>query len=317
MLEYRLGSSLLNKQDVEFVAFNVAGFDPSSRVDGTRANIVVNLDRALRPDEVRVGYRVFSQNQVVNRGRTNGDALEWHHTDIFHRGAMTFEVPAASVIHGFLSYAGIAQQHLWIADPEVSQNSRRAAYEAFDSKLGLLKEFLQSQGKAQHVDRDLEASVAWLLWMLGFNVINLACVGKKMSDAPDLIAATPSGHFAVVECTTGLLRAENKLPNLVDRTEAVRRRIDASNNRHLKVMPVIVSSKTRDEIRADLEQAERLGVLVLSREDLLHLADVRTLIPPNADVLYAEAEQTIRTSQEQNQLPLQTDSREPHTPTIQ
>jgi hypothetical protein len=114
-----------------------------------------------------------------------------------------------------------------------------------------------------------------------------------------------------------LLKAESKLQNLIDRTEAVRRRVDASNNRHLKVMPVIVSSKTRDEIRADLEQAERLGVLVLSREDLLHLADVRTLIPPNADVLYAEAEQTIRTSQEQNQLPLQTDSREPHTPTIQ
>ena len=101
-------------------------------------------------------------------------------------------------------------------------------------------------------------------------------------DAADIILCTPNGNFAVVECTTGLLKAENKLPNLHDRSQAVRRNLDASNAEHLRVLPVLVTSKTLEEIRPDIEQAEKLGIHVLTRENIERLAE-RTIIPHNAD----------------------------------
>jgi hypothetical protein len=96
-----------------------------------------------------------------------------------------------------------------MSDPDRVQNPRRAVYEAFDPKLENLKNILSNaQGRGEEA-RDLESAIAWLLWMLGFSVAHLNT--RKMREAPDLIAATPQGHFLIVECTTGLLKAENKL----------------------------------------------------------------------------------------------------------
>ena len=58
-------------------------------------------------------------------------------------------------------------------------------------------------------------------------------------------------------------------------------------------MPVIVTSKTRAEITPDLETAEKLGILVMTRENLDSAINQRTLVHPNADLVYAEAEQVV------------------------
>ena len=103
--------------------------------------------------------------------------------------------------------------------------------------------------------------------------------------------------MAVLECTTGLLRAENKLPNLIHRTAAVRRQLDQSNNRHLRLLPVIVTTLTKDEVKTDLEQAERLRVLVLTKEDIDQLV-AGTLTQTNAETTFEAAEQRVRDAQE-------------------
>ena len=55
----------------------------------------------------------------------------------------------------------------------------------------------------------------------------------------------------------------------------------------------MVTSKTKEEIKADVEQAERLGVLVICREDLID-ALPRTLMQADPEGIYAEAEQAVR-----------------------
>jgi hypothetical protein len=92
--------------------------------------------------------------------------------------------------------------------------------------------------------------------------------------------------------TTGLLRADNKLPKLVARHSTVRARLDQSNNRHVKLLPIMVSTLTKAELQADLEQAEKLGVGVLSREDLDQLVN-RTTLTGNAAEWFNFAEKTI------------------------
>jgi hypothetical protein len=138
-------------------------------------------------------------------------------------------VQCAAVVNCVVSYEGIAQSHLWVGDPEKAQNPRRAAYETFDPKLENLKAAIANASVRGQDARQLEPAVAWLIWMLGFSVAHLGGT-PKTRDAADLLAVTPAGHFAVIECTTGLLKAENKLGLLHARAAAVRQNLAASGN---------------------------------------------------------------------------------------
>ena len=95
--------------------------------------------------------------------------------------------------------------------------------------------------------------------MLGFGTVQMGSTARTR-DFADLILTTPQNQIAIVECTTGLLlRADNKLPKLVARYATVRQRLNRSNNGHVKLLPIMVSTLPREELKADLEQAEKLG----------------------------------------------------------
>jgi hypothetical protein len=268
------------------IAFNVAAVDFGSVVSGSRARLGIFLAHGLSPENVTLGYRVFSQGRVETRSTIQGTAFQWKKTADHQYGSTEIDVPSAAVLHCFVGYCGIAQQFAWVSDPTTVQNPKRAVYNTFDSKLEILNDFLSKSGARDRDARDLETGIAWLSWMLGFSVAHLGGT-ERTQDAADLIATTPKGDFAVIECTTGLLKAD-KLSLLIDRAERVRQGIVASNNKHLRVLPVIVTSRTRAEISANIEQAEKHGVLVISRENL-DQALTTTLVLPNADQLYEEA----------------------------
>jgi hypothetical protein len=204
------------------------------------------------------------------------------------------DVPNAAVIQCFVSYSGIAQHFGWVSDPTTMQNPKRAVYNIFDANLEILNDFISKSGGKGRNARDLESGIAWLLWMLGFSVAHLGGT-ERAQEAADLIATTAKGDFVVIECTTGLLKTENKLPLLIDRAERVRAGVVASNNKHLRVLAAIVTSRPRAEISADIEQAEKLGVLVMCRENLEE-AVTRTLVLPNAEQLYEEAIKTVESA---------------------
>lgn len=306
LVEYGLGGySTANLANVELIASPACEVDVSVQIKGITASPAVLLADQLESKKCSLGYRVFQRGKVVSRAMIDGAAMRWESRPYLLRGSADIEIPAGAVLHCFAIYNGTAQHQGWISDPSTVQNPNRAVYEAFDSQLAILRDFLEnSQGKGRDA-RDLEAGVAWLLWMLGFSVAHLGGTAKTQ-DAPDLVATTPRGNFVVIECTTGLLKADNKLPRLIERAEALRGKLELSGNRHLRVLPVIVSSKSREEVRADLEQAEKLGVLVLTKESL-HQAIDRTLVRQDADQIYAEGERVVREQQgkySQQQLPL-------------
>jgi hypothetical protein len=210
-------------------------------------------------------------------------------------GSAELDIPRGALLHCFASYDGIAQQFGWLGDPSTIQNARRAAYEAFDPRLETLKSIIPGGPVRGRDARDLESAIAWILWMLGFSVVHLGST-TRMQDAADLLATTPSGHIAVIECTTGLLKAENKLALLFDRSQAVRRALDASGARHLRILTVMVTSQPRSDIEVEIEPAERLGILVLARENLDQVIN-RTLIPPNPEQIFIESEEAVRLAQ--------------------
>lgn len=292
---------------VEIIAYNVAALDAQkSKVTGTNAEIHMLLAKGLSHERAKLGYRVYAPGVPNARATVSGTEMQWTEEIAIDRGQITIQVPNAAVLNCTASYDGVAQSHYWLSDPDRAQNPRRAIYEAFDPRLEGLKGIVaNAQGRSQEA-RDLEAAVAWILWMLGFSVAHLGGT-RRTRDAADLLVVSPTGHFAVVECTTGLLKAENKLSLLHDRAEAARRGLAGSNSAHLRVLPVIVTSKTAAEITPDLEAAEKLGVLVMTKEHIEHAIN-RTLFQPNGDQIYTEAEQRVSTAlakhQAQAALPL-------------
>jgi len=289
--EYALGL-LRNTASVDVIAFNVAAVDYSSTVRGTTARLGIFLMHGASIDNVALGYRIFSQGRVTVRSVVNGPSMDWTQKADHQYGSIEIDVPSAAVIQCFVSYLGVSQHFGWVSDPSAVQNPKRAVYDVFDSGLAILTEFLTKSGGRGRDARDLESGIAWLLWMLGFSVAHLGGTDRTQ-DAADLIATTPRGDFAVIECTTGLLKSDNKLALLIDRTERVRRGIISSNNKHLRVLPVIVTSRTRPEIVADIEQAEKLGVLVITRENLEQAVANRTLLLPNAEQIYDEGLEAV------------------------
>jgi hypothetical protein len=275
--EYSLGA-LRDVINLEVVAFNVAAVDAASTITSTTGKLAVRLAPGLAPKHVTLGYRVFSYGRVVKRLSVHGNKMLWEKQEGFQHGRVEVEVPPAAVLHCVASYRGIAQQHYWVADPTTAPNARRVVYELADNQLEILNDLLTGPPARGRDARELETGVAWLLWMLGFSVAHLGST-PRTQDAVDLIATTPNGHFAVVECTTGLLKADQKLPRVIERAENVRRRLAESGNRYPRVLAAIVTSKTRGEVMADIEQAERLRVLVITREDLEQSSN-RTLALP-------------------------------------
>jgi hypothetical protein len=71
----------------------------------------------------------------------------------------------------------------------------------------------------------------------------------------------------------------------------------------------MVTSKTKAEISPDVESAEKLGILVMTRENLDSAINQRTLILPNSDQIYSEAERIVSDAlakyQTQETLPLE------------
>lgn len=294
MQEYRLGVLKEDYATFEAVAANIVAVDLTSQVNATSANVALKLVKGLVRESASLGFRVHSAGRVVERGRFAGNDLTWSETGGVQRGAAELRVPHAAVVQLFASYDGNAQ-HFWsLIDPRTSQNARRAVYESFDSNLEMLSDFVaRAPGKGNA--RDLETGVACLLWMLGFSVAHLGD-NPRTQDAADLIAATPSGHMVVIECTTGLLKPDTKVPLLLSRANEIKAGLDKSGNPHLKVLPVMVTSKTRSDVAPILEAPEKLGVLVMTREDLEE-AIPRTLLLPDPDALFLQAEETVRNGQ--------------------
>lgn len=287
-----LGGGRNDSANIEVVAYHVAAINFQSIVSGVEARPSVFLAKSLDSSKCQIGYRVFMHGKVVKRGAVQGGELTWTEQDQFNQGVGRVEIPQGAVLHCVASYDGFAQHQGWVADPAHSQNSRRVSLEAFDDRLEVLRDYLFEEQKPRKNSRDFEFGVAWLMWMLGFNVNQIGGTGRS-SDAPDILATSPQGNVLVVECTTGLLKAENKLANLIDRTEAVKKRLASSGNGHLKLLPVIVTAKTKDEVKADLEQAQKLGILVVTQESLNELMQ-QTISAPDSEAIFARAWDSVQ-----------------------
>jgi len=297
-VEYGLGAAPNTQTMLEVIAHAATEVWVGSSVKNGSAGLGLWLAPDLDRSKARLGYRVMDKNTVVIRGSVDGNQLDWSERSGDVVGQFSLEVPRGAVIQCIASYAGHAHHLRWFADPQTYQNVRGAVLSSVDQTGTLLRGYLLPElpprGKAAD---DFESAVAWVLWGLGFAPLSFG-MSPKTRDAFDMLAVNPRGDFVVVECTLGLLRAESKLSKLSAREAGLRKMLATSGLQHIRVLPVIVTAMTRDEIKADLRAAAETGVLVLSRDDIEAIFEGERLRFANADQLFEQALQKLADSQE-------------------
>jgi hypothetical protein len=287
--EYAVGTFSYQQAKFDVIADSVAAIHPGSIIKNSRAFLRIGLADGLDKARAAIGYSLRDQGNTIARKQISGTELTWSKEDFVHVGSAEFDVPPGAILSCIANYAGEAHHFRPVTDPSTAQNPCRVVHQSFDDELEALQRLLKTQNKGKA--RDFEKPIAWLLWMLGFSVTHLD-IGALGDGAPDLVARTPKGNFLVVECTTGLLKAEHKLANVVARTATVKRKLAESGHGHFKALSVLVTSKSREEVKVDMEQAEKSEVLVLTSDDFADLLNL-TKLAPEPESLYERVEQKI------------------------
>lgn len=292
-IEYGLGPYRGDLAQLEVVAQTSVEVSLRSAVQGTAATIGIWMPKGLDKAKTRIGYRVLDKGSVALRGSVGGANLTWEEEADAFVGLAQLDVPLGSVMQCIAVYDEHAHHVRWFADPSVFQNPRTAVLSLVDQSGQLLRAYLfpdlPPKGKAAD---DFEAAIGWLLWALGFAPANFG-LNAKTRDSFDTIAVSPRGDFLIAECTLGLLRAESKLSRLAARAASLRELLDASNMRHVRILPVIITAMTREQVKPDLAQAESARIIVVARESLEEILN-ETLRFPDADGLFERAIQSLQ-----------------------
>lgn len=269
---------------LEIVARSPVFITDTSRIAGNKATIECRLAATLDVEKLRLGYKIFRKDSV-ERNSVAGSSLDWRQDGGVQIGTYRMSLGNASLLQAFVSYAGISHHQWWITDPEKRLNPRLSIHQIFDEDLELLRGMLLKPD----IDKPyaFENAVSTLLNLLGFAVSNYGRI-PKLQKGPDIIATSPIGHIAVIECTVGLLDANGKLAKLVQRTKLIRDKLNETGYRFLQLQPVIVTSMSREEVAADLETAAKHGIAVVCKENIEEMLK-QVNLPPNADRLFESA----------------------------
>lgn len=292
-LDYGLGAYRGDLAQLEVVAHTAVQVSIRSAIEGNAASIGIWMSRGLSKEKARIGYRVLDKGVVVKRGAFIGNNMTWEEDAGALVGLTKLDVPLGAVVQCIAAYDEHAHHVRWFVDPAVFQNPRAAVLSSVDQTGQLLRTYLfpdlPPKGKAAD---DFEAAVSWVLWVLGFSPASFG-LNAKTRDTFDTIAVTPRGDFLIAECTLGLLRADSKLSKLAARAASLRDLLDASNMKNLRVLPVIITAMTREQVKADLAQAEGTGIAVFTREDLEEILN-ETARYPDSDRLFERAIQSLQ-----------------------
>lgn len=284
---------------LEVTAEGIVAIDLSgrARIQNGVARLMIRLAKGTDRTQARLGYRVQAPDRrAIKRGAFDSSQLAWSDDgDYVVVGSVDIDVPRGSIVQAFASYGGRWIHQGWITDPDNSTNVRRSMHEVFDQNLEGTKKSLFDVKSHKQDARILEAGVGNLLFMYGFAVNPLS--SHFTTDAADLLAVSPNGNVAVIECTTGAINSNGKLSKLLARSAALLEKLEQTGNPHLKVLPIVVTTMRREAL-TDEEIASGKGICIATCEDLERLIG-ESLFPQNADQAFESLWSLVHSPQEQ------------------
>ncbi len=265
---YQIPGPIGDRRKITVSASTAIEILAESRIHDGYAEIGLWLPVGLRVAPARLNYRVIEAGRVTNREGIPGRRLSWSRRGGAKVGITRIPVARGAVVNCIAVYAEQAHHSAWVGDPKEFQNLRLAGFETIDSKFEALKAYLLPNERKGGAARHFESAVSWLLWAYGLSTAHLG-YADLLKEGPDILAVTPSGAgMAVVECTIGILKADNKLAKVIRRSVLIRERLAEVGFPNIRVLPVLITALRRKEVEAELDAATDAGVLVLWREGL-------------------------------------------------
>lgn len=279
-------SEMGNGPVLEIIAHSPARISDQSTITEGQASITLNVSTGIDTNKTKLGFKVFDKNNIVEeRFSITGEKVNWTKNEGLLTGNYSFKIKDINLIQAFVSYDNVALHSWYVTDPQKQMNHRYLIHSLFDKNLDILKRLLFEERN------NFEYGIALLLNILGFSVSHHGKI-RKLQDGPDIIALTPKGNIAVIECTVGLLDKDDKLAKLVQRTNLIRKNLVETQFGYLLVQPAIITMLTRNEVSGHLEEADRHSIVVVCKEELTELLS-RAPFPPDPEGLFKEAIQLI------------------------
>ena len=273
---------------LDIIAITPAFVRNDSKIDNNKLIIKCLAAKDIDKEKLRIGFRIFKGKQVERKSKI-GTSFRWRKEKGFIVGTLKMPMKNSSILQTYLSYKDICIYQWWITDPSKLLNPRLGMHEIFEKNLEALKTILTDVDTEKAPQ--FEGAVATLLHLLGFSVVNYGRI-PKLQRGPDIIAITPQGSIGVVECTVGLLDEKDKLAKLVQRTNLIRSRMKDIGYGHLDIQSAIVTPLSREEIKANLEDAAKHGIAVISKENIEELLK-RVNMPLDPEALFKEAKTLV------------------------
>lgn len=258
-IEFGLSPAQFSGSHLQIISGTVVEAFMGAEVKGGWAHPSIISPSKAERSKLSLAYRVFDAGKVTNRVSVAADKLTWKKAGSNWIGSTKAKVKPGAAIQCFAAYGGHAQHHAWIGDMTSSPNLRHTICKELDPELQVVSDYLFDDRKGRREPREFELAVAWLLWMSGFSVLHVAT--KRLEDNVDVVAVTPANKILLIECTLGLLSREGKTSNLLQRTAAMRKRLDQSGFAHLPLIPVGITAKPKDELTAEIAEAGKSGVM--------------------------------------------------------
>ncbi|QMV01157.1 hypothetical protein GHV40_06520 [Devosia sp. D6-9] len=296
--DYALDTISKDHQEIEVQALMPVAVDYGSPVSGTTATPTVRISDRLEVAKFSLGLRIEISGHPVRRLAITGEQFDWE-PDSKNAGILvgrtTVPIVKGALLQAFATYDGVALHYGWLRDTSTFPNTRRLVFETFDPGLEETEKHLDPSLRKGHkgIADDFENAVANVLWMLGFSVTQVGA-GNRTTDAVDIIAITPLGHYLAVECTIGLLKANSKLATLFKRASDLRASLSGSWSSPSRVLPVMVTALRKSEVLVELQEAERQGVRVITADDFRQLME-STVFPQDPDRLFTDIESYLTT----------------------
>lgn len=276
----------------EILALAPIAIANSSYIDGTQATIQINAAKGLDESQIHLGIVIHGRETSLERKHIQHNEISWKSLEenpAIKVGEVKLDVPKASLLHCYANLGARCYNTYWVTDPTTTQNHLRAIVEIFDADFRKTRQLL-NQGRGGSNSEGHENAVSTMMWMLGFSPLNTS----KLVEAPDLVGVDADGNIIVVECTLGDLKTKqgNKMKNLLDRAKLVKEALEKANASFFKCIPVVVSSKSADDIKDDIAECEKQGIIVYTVDDLEELFNL-TRSHPNSRRRFEELKSRI------------------------
>lgn len=247
---------------VEIVVLPPGAIRPTSKMTKGHADVEARLSPRSKIHDFTLTYASKEESSAKQElaGSTHSS---WNKGKQFDKKIWKLPTGDHSQIDIFLNFRSQTIHHVTLRDDHKFLNPYLLAFECYDPDSKAVRQLI---GDAKKDTIGFEIGVSLLLGSLGFSVSTHGAV-RKIQQGPDILAFVPGKKAVlVIECTIGILSANDKLSKLHERTVALRKQFSESAYSDYEVHPLIVSALPNERLTVDLVTAHEHGISVASKE---------------------------------------------------